>query len=336
MAKSATGGVDPTKLDYLGRGVNCREDDPQKPWLDTLDASGADKIRGTASKNILEKPVKINKKKSNDESAESKKGVEGSVHAKPHESLKLGAELKTKRDASTTTKYRREYQSTKIVTMLDSTSEDPDNIKRGGTHYTNYESKLSKSILDYIEKKQEKAGEAATCLGKMIKDLEGVDPVARLENYIQDTRAKNKSGQQIWQTIADACCSFMNEKPYTHYVSSITLGAALEQSYESQDSRRDTSAGLQGNIADMVDGSLKGECQTVSKYKFNCIQSRGRINHDSGKVIEEEIIEASRTPVSSLINNKSQELKIIMVRLLQCYTHSDRGKSAIAYLHVWD
>lgn len=332
MAKSATRGVDPTKLDYLGRGVNCREDDPQKPWLDTLDASGADKIRGTTSENVLEKPVKINRKKSNDESAESKKGAEGSVHAKPHESLKLGAELKTKRDTSKTTKYWREYQSTKIVTMLDNTSQDPDIIKRDGTHYTTYEKELSQSILDYIKIEQEKAGEAATCLGKMVNDLEGVDPVARLENYIQDTRAKKESGQQIWQIIADACCSFMNEKPYTHYVSSITLGAALEQSYESQDSRHDTSGGLKGNIADMVDGSLQGECQTVSKYTLNQVQSRGKINDDSGEVTDEEIIEASRIPVSSLINKKSQELKTIMVRLLQCYTHSDRGKSAIAYL----
>ena len=351
MAESESQSVDPTKLDYLGRGVDCRE--PKEKWLDRLDDYGADKIRDLALNNEnINKPnfVKKNKTESTDETTDSKKGAEGHVKVKPHESLKLGGELKVKHDTSKTTRNKTGSQTTKIVTMRGDTSKDPLIIKRDHdrpTHYTKYETELSQFILEHIDEKQKEANhekvdvassprepgdeakedakEDAICLGKMIKDLEGEDSVAKLEDYLQHARAIKELGQQIWQVIANGCFFFMDKKkPYTHYVSSITLGAHKQESYKSQDSSRDTSGGVQGNAMEFVDAALQGESKVDNRRTVTRTQSRGE-SDDSGAVTAEEIIEASMKPVTTLINEKSKELKKIMEALLDSYSHANQG-----------
>lgn len=330
MAKVAS------KLDYLGRGVDCRE--PEETWLDNLDHYNTKKIRDFSEKdgNIIENPVTKNKTESRNETTESKKRVEGSVKVTPHRSINLGGELKVKRDSSTTTKYKIDSRSTRIVILKEDTSQDLHIIKRESTdppiHYTKYEKELSQFILDHIDAMQTEAstkgGKEAACLGKMIKDLKKGDSVARLEEYLQHARSEKELCQKIWQTLANACCSFINEKPYmyTHYVKSITLGAIQEESEESTDLNRDTSAGAHVTGFDAVDGSFEGGHQAIRKSNVTKKLARGTTESDSGKVTAEEVIEASMEPVSSLINKRSRELKIIMERLLKCYSCADQGK----------
>ena len=323
-----------SKLDYLGRGVDCRE--LEENWLHKLDRYNTKKIRDFSEKdgNIIENPVTTNKTELRNETTESKKRVEGSVKVTPHKSINLGGELKVKRDSSTTTRCRIDSRSTKIVTLNEDTSQDLHIIKREGTdppiHYTKYEKELSQFILDHIGTMQTEASTkgqgkeaTATCLGKMIKDLKEGDSVARLDEYLQHARTQKELCQQTWQTLANACCAFIKEKPYTHYVKSITLGAIQQELYESKDSNHDVSAGIRGTGVNVVDGSLEGGHQVDSKSNVTRNESRGTIESDSGKVTAEEVIEASMEPVSSLINKKSRELKIIMEWLLKSYSHAD-------------
>ena len=223
--------------------------------------------------------------------------------------------------------------------MLQDTSQDPHIIKREGTnppiHYTKYERELSQFILEYIDTMQTEAstkgGEEATAtyLGKMIKDLKEGDSVARLEEYLQHARSEKELCQQIQQTLANACCAFIKEKPYTHYVKSITLGAIQQESYVSEDSNHNISAGAHVTGLDVVDGSLEGGHQVDSKSNITRNESRGTIDSDNGKVIAEEVIEASMEPVSSLINKKSRELKIIVEWLLKYYSCADPDQGKV-------
>jgi hypothetical protein len=340
------------ELDYLGRGVDCRE--PKDTWLDKLDAHGGSKLRDLAPNvgNIIQNSVQKNKTEWRNETTESKKGIEGNVKVTPHKGLRLGGELKVKRYGSETTKkYGVHSFSTRIVTMRKDTSQDPDIVKRDGTdppiHYTKYQKELSQFILEHIGTMQTEAstkgGEDATCLGKMIKDLKEGDPVARLEEYLQHTRSEKELYQLACQTLVNACCSFIKEKPYTHYVKSITLGAIEQDSgYKSQDSSRAyvIDGSLEGyhqavskdsgynspdsTGANVVDDSLEGGHQAISKSNVTRNLSRGKI--DSGTVTADAVIEASMEPVSSLINKTSRELKTIMERLLQYYSTADQGK----------
>lgn len=327
--------ADSTKLDYLGRGVDCRQS--SDTWLKKLDNYGAEKVRelDPNNKNMKIKPVSKRETLSCENTTETKKGMGGKINAMPHQSVKLYGELVAKQDTSKYTKCKIEYQSTRIVTMLDDTSLDPHIIIRKDppTHYTKYEKELSQSILEHIKGMQTKAGtnggEESRCLGKMIKDLKDDNPVARLEEYLQYARSEKELCQQIWQTLANACCCFIkDEKPFTHYVKSITLGATQQESYESQDSSRDISGGVHLSGFNVIDGSIRGGQQATSKSAVTRNQARGEID-DSGAVITEEVIEACMAPVSSLINEKSQELKTIMKRLLQCYSCPNHGKSVL-------
>ena len=310
-----------SKRNYLGRGVDCRE--PKETWLDNLDRYTTEKIRDFSDESVTENPVAKKKTESRDETTESKKRVEVSVKATPHRSINLGGELTVKRDSSMTTKYKIDIHSTKILTLEGDGTDPP----------SKYEEKMSQFILEHIDAMQTKAntkgGEeataTATCLGKMIKDLKEGDSVARLEEYLQHVRSQEESCQQIWQAVADACSFFINKRPYmyTHYVKSVTLGAIEEESEESTDSHHDTSAGTHVTGSKAA-GSLEGERQVVSNNNTTKNVRRGKAQN--GTVIADEVIEAYLEPVSSLINEESKELKIIMERLLKCYGYTDQGK----------
>ena len=306
------GKIDP-KLDYLGKGVDCRK--PSDTWLDELDH--ADKIRDLAPDNIEVHPVVKRRRETRDRSTESKTEAGGSISAKPHESLQIGANFEGKRAISETTKYEIEIITTKIAKICKDAHKDPNTvISRDGTHYTKYEEELSQFILEHIET------EASA------KDLEGANSVAKLGSYLQHARAKGESVKHIWQKIADACHSFMKEKmPYTQYVSSISLGAVRVESHESQDSSSNIAGGFHGKVMDIADASLKAGRQLVNEVKITSNWTRGEI--DSSETVKvEEVIEIILQPVSNLINSKSRELEVIMKRILQLYSPS---KSLILY-----
>ena len=327
---------DDSKLNYLGCGVDCRK--TRNALLEDLD-NGEYKIRELAPNdgNIIRNRVLSNKIETRNETTKSKKGVEGSVKVTPYRSINLSKEVKVKRDSNESKKYRIASHSTRIVMMNKDTSHDPHIVKREGTgtdppiHYTKYEQELSQFILEHIETEAStKGGEEATAtyFGKMIKDLKEGDSVARLEELIQHARSQEQSYQQIWQVLENACSSFMQEKPYTHYVRSITLGALQQELCESQDSNRNTLAGIHGTTFNAVDVSGQVGQELVRSSALTRNESRGTVQSD-GTVTAEEVIEACMEPVSSLINKKSQELKTVMKRILQYYTIPEQGKNPI-------
>ena len=148
-------------MDYLGRGVDCRE--LEETWLDKLDCYNTAKIRdfNEGDGSITVNPVTKKKTESRNKTTDSKKRVEGSVKVTPHRSINLRGELKVKRDSSKMTKCRIDSRSTRIVTMRQDTSQDPHIIKRDGTdppiHYTKYEKELGQFILEHIGTMQTEA-----------------------------------------------------------------------------------------------------------------------------------------------------------------------------------
>ena len=302
--------IDP-KLDYLGKGIDCRK--PSNTWLDELDHAEY-KVRNLDPQKIQINPVTKRRKETRDGITESKIEGEGNISAKPHESLQLGANLEGKKGISKTTKYEIEIIITKIAKMRKDVREDLNPIiGRDGTHYTKYEEELSQFILEHMETK-----------GASLKDLKGDNSVTKLDSYlnVQHARAKGESAKPIWQTIADACDSFVKEKmPYTQYASSISLGAVRVVSHKSQDSSSDIAGGFQGKAMDIAGTNLKAGCLLVDNMKITSNWTRGEI--DSSETVKvEEVIEAILEPVSSLINSKSQELEVIMKTLLQSYSPS--------------
>ena len=306
------------RLDYLGRGVDCRT--PHETWLDTLDHYSAEKIRNVNGKNINE--MQTWKKES--KSKYSKNGCEWQFKAKlqfkPHEVMTLGGELKAKRHTSNTKEIHRNQQSTRIVTMIDDISNDPDVITREGSHYTRYECQLIEFILKYIERQKHKANEKSsdTTGIEKIEDPQGDDAVAKLHDLI--ARTESQSQQKLWQIVADASCYFLQETKHTHYVYNIELGATLQQLEEIQKSDTDVSGGLQANVMEYPNVAIGGGFQKESKSAYTIEEARGRIN-SNGRVTEEDVIEADLKPVPELIN--TPKLKVIMKKLLKCY---DRGK----------
>ena len=309
-------------VDYLGKGVDCTT--PSDTWLDTLDKSHrAEKIRRVNSEKIDVKPSVKNTSESVYNREGRKKNVQASMHVKPHEVLKLGGHLKAERCTSNTKEVHRNQQRTRIVTMLDDTSDDPDNIIREGSHYTRYECKLIESILKYIERQKHKANKKSsdtTGIDK-IEDPQGDDAVAKLHDLI--ARTESQSQQKLWQMVADASCYFLQDTKHTHYVHSIELGASRHKVEETHESGTDVSGGLQANVMEYTDAAVGGGSQKESKSANTVEETRGRTDTD-GEVIVEEVIAADLEPVSQLINTRG--LKVVMKKLLECY---DRGKTCI-------
>ena len=302
--------IDP-KLDYLGKGIDCRKPSDTVTWLDELDHADY-RVRNLDPKKIRTKSVTKGRKETRDGIIESKIEGEGSISATPHESLQLSANLEGKKGISKTTKYEIEIITTKIATMHKDVSEDLNPIiGRDGAHYTKYEEELSRFILKHIMETK----------GANL-NLKGDNSVIMLDSYldVQHARAKGESAKPIWQTIADACDSFVQEKvPYTQYASSISLGAVRVVSHKLQDSSSDIAGGFQGKVMDIANANLKAGCNLVNKINITSNWTRGKID-SSGTVQVEEVIEIILEPVSNLLN--TQELETIMKRLLQLYSPS--------------
>lgn len=143
------------RLDYLGRGVDCRT--PPETWLDTLDHYSAEKIRHINDKNINEMQISKKESRSKCSKKTSTCQFKAKLHLKPHEVLKLGGELKAKQCVSNTDEVHINYHGSRVVTMLDDTSNDPDIITREGSHYIRYECQLIQFILKHIEREKHKA-----------------------------------------------------------------------------------------------------------------------------------------------------------------------------------
>ena len=319
--------------DYLGRGVDGRT--PPETWLDALDAYSSAKIRNVHPKeeNIFVKPVSQYKFQLNCQTKKSSMNAEGNFNVKPHPVLQLGGKLTAKRDTSKMWKSHKTHHITRRVIMYDDTSKDPGTITRNGTHYTKYECELSQFILEHIgalqrEAKEESATDEDETLGKEIADLKGEDAVAKLDDYLNDVRRRKKreSTQHLWQIIADACCAFMDERKYTHYVHNIVLGASSQESFDADHSSSAISGGVQGKGADYADVGATGGVHKERKRNSIKNDTRGAVD-SSGAVTNEEVIDVALKPVSVLINRNSRELKVLMEGLLCCYDQQGKGET---------
>ena len=319
--------MDHPKLEYLGSGIDGRM--PPESWLDTLDGKRTKLREVDLDKNI--QITEVDKTKSAQTSKSKKRSTKAGGHAglKPHQSLGLEGKLTAMRDTSKYSKHSEFQKTTKIAWMIEETSRDPENITRAREgkppiHYTKYERELSGFILEHVEVKQEeerRRGTGATDIPP-IKDLEGEDDVDKLNKYIHDLQSQpnSKSRQKIWQEIASACWMFLNKKRYTHYVDSIHLGASIHASVTAQHSKTGFLAGAGAKGMEFVDAGAEvghqRESSSVSKIRV----TRGTIESDV--VTSEEVIKASLSPVTDLINDKSKELMVVMKSLMRAYTRT--------------
>ena len=321
-------GVDSEKLKYLGKGVDGRT--PPETWLTSLDTYSADSIRdlNPTHLNIEVKKVEKTNIEVVTETEEIDFNTETDVGIEPHPTVpvKLGWNLTAKLNIEKTSNSKLVWKTTKVVIMFDDTSNDPNIITRGckpPTHYTKYERQLSQFILEYIAAKQKEqdsqaADSTGTDLGKKIKDLKGEDEVAKLDDYLNDVRARKetKSRQSLWQMVTNACTAFLNEEEHTHYVSNIVLGAVLRKAKTTTTTDAGMSGGgnVEGGNMVRLDSHTGVTIRSDGEEKITALI--GEMD-DENKVVKEEIIEANLKPVTRLINKKSQELKTIMTALLK-------------------
>ena len=328
---------DHSKLDCLGIGLDGRI--PQESWLDALCASNI-KIREVHPQKQNIEIKKFDKRNSevNETSRNHALNAGGNLSAKPHESLQLGGKLQVKRDARHSKKSHTVLRTTRVVTMLDDISKDPQNfITRGSKphiHYTKYECDLSRFILEYIEVEQDKQQVQEVTdsdTGKLVKDLKGNNPVIKLDEYVKSLKARRERevSQRLWEEIANACCAFLDKNKCTHYVYSIELGASSQESEETDNSSKAVSVKATAKAVESVDAKLGGGLQTDTESAIIRSELRGLIDGDV--VTVEEVISADLEPVTELINRRSPELKLVMEALLRSYRS---GKSLFFQLHL--
>ena len=294
-----------SQLDCLGIGVDCRTLDDN--WLSSiLNTYGGervidqDKITSTT-----ETPVTARCEEVVEWTNECTKGGECGVNIKLHECAKLFGELTISRYASTVTKHRKMLKITKVAQI---TSQRKD----GRIHCTKYVQDLCQFILKHIEEGQEEQVD----LGKKTNDL---DPVDRFEEYLSVAKkSKDESSlKQTWQMVADACCSFLDEKKYTHYVRRMKLGARQQELTESKKCGTSIAGGAGGSAGEGASCSIKVQYQAGREGKTTTMEEVGVIDSNSGAVTTEEIIEVTLSPLFELFGKN--ELSKIMQALLHCY-----------------
>ena len=303
------------KLDYLGRGVNCRT--PPDTWLNALDIYRGSKVVACNSKSVNVTPIAEKHLETVNETNQCTKSGGCSMNIKPHECTRLLGELTVNCSTSTTTKCQKKCIVTKKVAM---TSIDPDiPSKDGGTQQcTKYERDLCEFILKYIEEMQKEQ----TDLGKQIADLKDGNPEDKLDKYLSDA----KKSKEIWQMVADACSFFLDETKHTHYVSCIGLGAVQSESMKSKEDSTNMGFKAGANAIESVDFSCQAQSQSRKEENATMIDERGEIDGSTDSVTTEEVIEVTLTPVFKLIKNKS--LRSLMKALLQldCFDQGYQGK----------
>ena len=336
--------VDLEKLKYLGKGVDGRT--PPETWLTALDKYSADNIRDLNEQhlNIDVKKVENTTTKRDVDTVRTDWNVEAHFGITPHPTVpvQLEGDLTAKRTMKKMTNFSLVRKTTRVATMLDDTSNDPNIITRAckpPTHYTKFECQLSQFVLEYIAKEQEEADwlsshEATDStgrdLGKKIKDLKGEDVVAKLDDYFNDVRKRKakKSRQRLWQMVGNACTEYLNEKRHTHYVSNIVLGALSYKTKTKQDSSTELSGGGQISAGERVRLHQGGGVSTVANGETESTTDIGKMD-DKGNVVREEIIEVNLKPVTQLINKHSRELKTLMTAHLKLHNQIVHGQGKI-------
>ena len=284
-----------SKIDYLGRGVDCRT--PKHTWFDKLDNYSGDGIIAQKKMDIVEIPITTTREEAVDETVQSITGGECGMGIKPHEYVNMFGEVTAKRYTCTATKHREMTKTTKAA-----------KIKSKSIKCKKYDQDLCKFIVEYIEENQEEQ----TDQGKRFTNR---NPKDRLEEYL--SAAKDPSS--MWQTVATACSLFLDKTKFTHYVSCAKLGARQHESLEWKKSGTNVACGAGVNACQGASCSAQAQCQRGSERNIFTKEERGVIDESSGAVTTEEVIEVTMTPVFELIEHK--DLCVIMQALLHCHQH---------------
>ena len=288
-----------TKIDYLGRGVDCRT--PKDTWFNKLDNYSGDRIIAQKKMDIIEIPITTTREEAVDETVQSITGGECGIGIKPHECVNLFGEVTAKRYTCTAIKHRETIKVTKMMQIK--------SIK-----CKKYEQGLCEFIIEYIKENQEEHID----LGKRPTNR---NPKDRLEEYLSAAK-KSKDPSSLlwmWQTVANACSLFLDKTMSTHYVSGIKLGAGQQESTDSKECGTNVACGAGVNTCQVASCSAQAQYQRGSKRSIFMKEERGVIDKRSGAVTTEEVIEVTLTPLFELIEHKN--LHKIMQELLRYHEH---------------
>lgn len=308
--------IDPSKqhLKYLGWSVDCRKPEPE--WTEMLKHYDGCQIRELAKDDKNLNCVQCSEDISLEKSRIKGSGgnIDGHIDA---ESLGINAKFHVESEFKTDSSEQisKKYRPTRRVTFLADFRNDPNSITMNSNgysihHYSLFEQVLSNYILEFMEKKQR---DPHFHCGKKVKDLQGENPITKLDDYVRS------APKQTWQQIANACTSFIEEKRCTHYVYTITLGTRAEEKIVSQDSQQKLSGKTGGETAHL---NGEGKHSVQNKYELKC--KKGEISNNT--VTKEEVIDWKLNPISSLICRESENLKCIMEELLTRYAEIKYGK----------
>ena len=285
--------------DYLGRAVDCRI--PEDAWLDTLDnCSGGRAITQDRMK-IEVTSITTTHEEAVDETNQSTKGLKGDLSIKPHECANLFVEMTIDRHTCTATKYRETIKVTRVAKITSIQCKE-------------YEQDLCEFIVEYIKENQEEQIDQG-------KRSTNRNPKDRLEEYLSAAE-KSKDPSSLlwmWQTVANACSLFLDERKSTHYVSGIKLGARQQESTDLKEHGTNIACGAGINAGQGAGCSAQAQYQMGSKRSVSTKEERGEIDKCSGAVTTEEVIGVTLTPLFKLIEHK--KLQNIMEELLRCYEH---------------
>ena len=285
--------------DYLGRAVDCRT--PEDAWLNMLDNCSGGRVIAQDGMKIEVIPITTTYEEAVGKTDQSTKGVKGGVSIKPHECANLFVEMTIDRHTCTVTKHRETIKVTRVAKIT-------------SVKCKKYEQDLCEFIVEYIKENQEEQIDQG-------KQSTNRNPKDRLEEYLSAAeKSKDPSSLlRMWQTVANACSLFLDERKSTHYVSSIKLGARQQESTDLKECDTNIACGAGINAGQGAGCSAQAQYQTGSKRSVSTKEERGKIDEHGGAVTTEEVIGATLTPLFKLIEHK--KLQNIMEELLRCYEH---------------
>ena len=106
----------------------------------------------------------------------------------------------------------------------------------------------------------------------------------------------------------------------------IVSGALSQQSSNVAQSSTDVSGEVHGKGGGYAGIGARGNFHRIIKQNSIMKDTRGTVD-SSGVVTKEEVIDVAVNPVSSLINRKSRELKLLMEVLLCSYNQHGKGET---------
>ena len=106
----------------------------------------------------------------------------------------------------------------------------------------------------------------------------------------------------------------------------IVSGASSQQSSNVAQSSTDVSGEVHGKGGGYAGIGARGNFHRIMKQNSIMKDTRETVD-SSGVVMKEEVIDVAVNPVSSLINRKSRELKLLMEVLLCSYNQHGKGET---------